>query len=34
MYFITIDCGTTNSRVYVVDETGKVYAKATKKVCS
>lgn len=32
MYFITIDCGTTNSRVYVVDETGKVYAKATKKV--
>lgn len=32
MYFITIDCGTTNSRVYVVDEAGKVYAKATKKV--
>lgn len=32
MYFITIDCGTTNSRVYVVDESGKVYAKATKKV--
>lgn len=32
MYFITIDCGTTNSRVYVVDESGKIYAKATKKV--
>lgn len=32
MYFITIDCGTTNSRVYVVDVAGKVYAKATKKV--
>lgn len=32
MYYITIDCGTTNSRVYVVDETGKVYGKATKKV--
>lgn len=32
MYFITIDCGTTNSRAYVVDETGNIYAKATKKV--
>jgi len=32
MYYITIDCGTTNSRVYVVDETGKVYGKAAKKV--
>lgn len=32
MYYLTIDCGTTNSRVYVVDETGKIYAKATKKV--
>ncbi len=32
MHFITIDCGTTNSRIYIVDETGKIYAKATKKV--
>ena len=32
MYYITIDCGTTNSRVYVVDEKGTVLAKATKKV--
>lgn len=32
MYYITIDCGTTNSRVYVVDGAGKVYGKATKKV--
>lgn len=32
MYYITIDCGTTNSRVYVVDETGKIYARAAKKV--
>ena len=32
MYYITIDCGTTNSRVYIVDETGRVYAKAARKV--
>jgi len=32
MYFITIDCGTTNSRVYAVDENGKKYAKVAKKV--
>jgi 2-dehydro-3-deoxygalactonokinase len=32
MYLATIDCGTTNSRVYIVDEKGKILAKATKKV--
>lgn len=32
MYFLTVDCGTTNSRVYAVDESGKIYAKAKKKV--
>ena len=32
MYFITIDCGTTNSRVYIVDEKGGVHAKATRHV--
>jgi 2-dehydro-3-deoxygalactonokinase len=32
MYYVTIDCGTTNSRAYVVDGTGKIVAKATKKV--
>lgn len=32
MYYITIDCGTTNSRVYVVDEKGNVCGKAVKKV--
>lgn len=32
MFYATIDCGTTNSRVYIVDETGKVYGKATKQV--
>ena len=32
MYFVVIDCGTTNSRAYVVDETGKIYATAKKAV--
>lgn len=32
MFYITIDCGTTNSRAYVVDKKGKIYGKATKKV--
>ena len=32
MYYITIDCGTTNSRAYVVDESGRVFGKATKEV--
>lgn len=32
MLYATIDCGTTNSRVYIVDETGRVYGKATKQV--
>lgn len=32
MYFATIDCGTTNSRVYVLDECLRVLAKGTKKV--
>lgn len=32
MYYITIDCGTTNSRAYVVDAAGKIYGKATKQV--
>ncbi|NLF27077.1 MAG: hypothetical protein GX592_04190 [Clostridiales bacterium] len=32
MYFITIDCGTTNSRVYIVDEEGNIHSKAAKHV--
>ncbi|MGA2614368.1 MAG: 2-dehydro-3-deoxygalactonokinase [Spirochaetia bacterium] len=32
MRFATIDCGTTNSRVYVVDENGKVLGRASRKV--
>ena len=32
MYLSTIDCGTTNSRVYVVNEHGDILGKATKKV--
>lgn len=32
MYYITIDCGTTNSRAYVVDENGSVISKTTKQV--
>ena len=32
MYFATIDCGTTNSRVYVLDERLRVAAKGAKKV--
>ncbi|MCF7913843.1 MAG: 2-dehydro-3-deoxygalactonokinase [Spirochaetaceae bacterium] len=32
MYIATIDCGTTNSRVYIVNEHGEVLGKASKKV--
>lgn len=32
MYFAVIDCGTTNSRVFVVNETGNIFGRATKKV--
>ena len=32
MIFATIDCGTTNSRVYIVNEQARVLGKATKKV--
>ncbi|MGC9311381.1 MAG: 2-dehydro-3-deoxygalactonokinase [Sediminispirochaetaceae bacterium] len=32
MRIVTIDCGTTNSRVYVIDEEGNVYGKGTRKV--
>jgi len=32
MYLATIDCGTTNSRVYIVEETGRVKGRASKKV--
>lgn len=32
MYFATIDCGTTNSRVYVLNDRYEVLAKGTKKV--
>jgi 2-dehydro-3-deoxygalactonokinase len=32
VHFATIDCGTTNSRVYVLDECLRVIAKGTKKV--
>jgi 2-dehydro-3-deoxygalactonokinase len=32
MYLSTIDCGTTNSRVYIVDETGKVLFRDSEKV--
>ena len=32
MYIATIDCGTTNSRVYVVNEEAEVLGKASKKV--
>ena len=32
MYIATIDCGTTNSRVYIVNDKGKVIGKASKKV--
>ena len=30
--YATIDCGTTNSRVYIVDDQGIIYGKATKTV--
>ncbi len=32
MYLSTIDCGTTNSRVYIVNEQGHILGKAAKKV--
>ncbi|MEN6291799.1 MAG: 2-dehydro-3-deoxygalactonokinase [Methanobacterium sp.] len=32
MYIATIDCGTTNTRVYIVDEKGNIVKRATKKV--
>ena len=32
MSLATIDCGTTNSRVYIVDEIGTILGKASKKV--
>lgn len=32
MAIATIDCGTTNSRIYIVDESAKILGKATKKV--
>ena len=32
MYFAIIDCGTTNSRVYIVNEKAEILGKATKKV--
>ncbi len=32
MFYATIDCGTTNSRAYIVDRHGKVYGKAVKQV--
>jgi 2-dehydro-3-deoxygalactonokinase len=32
MYIATIDCGTTNSRVYIVNEKGNVLTRASKKV--
>ncbi|MBE0478674.1 2-dehydro-3-deoxygalactonokinase [Candidatus Aerophobetes bacterium] len=32
MYFAIIDCGTTNSRVYLVDEKREIIAKASEKV--
>jgi len=32
MFIATIDCGTTNSRVYIVDENGKVITRASQKV--
>lgn len=32
MYYVIIDCGTTNSRAYVVNEVGKVYGLAKKTV--
>jgi len=32
MFIATIDCGTTNSRVYIVDENGSVITRASQKV--
>jgi 2-dehydro-3-deoxygalactonokinase len=32
MAIATIDCGTTNSRVYIVDENGKVMVRASRKI--
>ncbi len=32
MYIASIDCGTTNSRVYILDETGTIVGKGTRRV--
>lgn len=32
MFYVTVDCGTTNSRAYVVNAQGEIISKATKKV--
>ncbi|UCF90349.1 MAG: 2-dehydro-3-deoxygalactonokinase [Desulfobacterales bacterium] len=32
MYLATIDCGTTNSRVYIVNEDGRIFGKAARKI--
>lgn len=32
MHIATIDCGTTNSRVYIVDEAGRVLTRASRKI--
>ncbi len=32
MYFASIDCGTTNSRVYIIDENEKIIGKGVRKV--
>ncbi len=32
MFYATIDCGTTNSRAYIVDGKGKIYGKSTMKI--
>ncbi len=32
MYLASIDCGTTNSRVYIIDENAKIYGKGVRKV--
>jgi 2-dehydro-3-deoxygalactonokinase len=32
MYIATIDCGTTNTRVYIVDEKGNIVKRASKKI--
>jgi 2-dehydro-3-deoxygalactonokinase len=32
MFYVTIDCGTTNSRIYIVNKEGEVIAKASKSI--